>query len=600
MLDSGHDAPVDRAAFYVGISRARDNAVVLTDNREDLVEALEDHAGLPMTALEAVGEEIAPPVPLPIPEREAVWPELSAWRALEEAARQQGTIPFYVDGCTEAVERLTELGRAPGISADVAAEAERAAEAHDAASAARATLDRLHEGLEAEIAGRAGLTDGTGERGRDYVFWCEAALKLSAEADGIAGEEDRYRPHLDALPAVRDGIAEAGGKLKGMLDADNVVLPVLDEWRKLDEHAKEAGTHWFHEDGREDVLGRMEAMPDLRHMDATLREGLAAIVAEGRGIAAAEDKFRPLAARLRDCVEERERLIEATGEARATYSLHPGLAAWREEAGSLLEEARDLLDADGSFAHAGALPDLRDGIAEDRELLKGAVSLDGRHAACVRERLEVVRRETGTPLFYREGNGEAVAGMRVLAAEPELNGDARALFDRLVAEHDREAAAHSEVERLVRDLGSSLDQRKHLSDVTAPRGRSLTEDGASYRFWSEEARRLCKTAERILAEDRYAVHLDRIEGAREDIGRDGKRLSQALETDTAYGKIAPKLGRYDLGGPERIRVAGEARRLLDRPELDPGARTKLERQVAIHDAARRRDRSRDIGGGMTP
>ena len=79
-----------------------------------------------MTALEAVGEEIAPSAPasLPIPEREAVWPELSAWRAPEEAEQQ-----------------------------------------------------------------------------------------LRARADRIAGEEERYRPHLDALPAVRDGIARASGQI---------------------------------------------------------------------------------------------------------------------------------------------------------------------------------------------------------------------------------------------------------------------------------------------------------------------------------------------------------------------------------------------------
>ena len=69
VLESGHGLPVDRAGFYVGISRARDRAVVLTDNREDLVEALEAHAGLPVTALEAVGEEIAPPAPVPLLDR---------------------------------------------------------------------------------------------------------------------------------------------------------------------------------------------------------------------------------------------------------------------------------------------------------------------------------------------------------------------------------------------------------------------------------------------------------------------------------------------------------------------------------------------------
>ncbi len=59
-------------------------------------------------------------------------------------------------------------------------------------------------------------------------------------------------------------------------------------------------------------------------------------------------------------------------------------------------------------------------------------------------------------------------------------------------------------------------------------------------------------------------------------------------------------GQWRRGGDPRHRLAGEARRRLNRPELDPGARAKLERQVGIHDASRRQDRSRDIGegGGM--
>ena len=594
VLESGHGLLMDRAGFYVGISRARDRAVVLTNNREDLVEALEDRAGMAATALEAVGEEIAPPVPLPVPARDPVWPALSAWRALEEEARRRGTIPFYVEGCAEAVEALAGLGRTPGISGAVTAEAERAAEAQEAAGEARAALDRLHEGLEAETAARAGLTGDTGERGRDYVRWREAAQRLRTEADGIAGEEDRYRAHLDAAPEVRDGIERACEELKGMLDADGAVLPLLDEWRKMDGRAKAAGTHWYREDGRADLLGRMEALPALPRMDPALSGGIAAIVAEGRGIAAAEKTFGPLARRLRDCVEERARLIEAAGEYRATYALHPGPEAWREDAGGLLEEARGLLDRDGSFAHAGALPELRGAIAADRRSLEDAVSLDERLAACLLARLEIVRREGEGPLFYREGNGEVVLRMRLTAMQPDLDEAARAMLDRLVAEHDDAAAAKAEVEDLVRGLAISLDARKQLSEQAAPRGRSLTEEGLGYRLWSEEAKRLCGTAERVLSEARYGIHLDRIENAREEIGRDSGRLGRALAADAAYSEIAPKLGRYDLRAPERRQVAAEARRLLERPELDAGARKKLEREAGIGDAARQRGRHRGI------
>ena len=53
VLDSGHGALADQATFYVEVSRARDEAVILTDNREQLAETLEERTGLRMTALEA-------------------------------------------------------------------------------------------------------------------------------------------------------------------------------------------------------------------------------------------------------------------------------------------------------------------------------------------------------------------------------------------------------------------------------------------------------------------------------------------------------------------------------------------------------------------
>ncbi len=60
VLDSSHGALTDQSTFYVEISRARDRAVVLTDNRDDLVEMLEANTGERATALEAVGERIGP------------------------------------------------------------------------------------------------------------------------------------------------------------------------------------------------------------------------------------------------------------------------------------------------------------------------------------------------------------------------------------------------------------------------------------------------------------------------------------------------------------------------------------------------------------
>ena len=72
VLDSGHGALSDQATFYVEVTRARDEAVILTDNREQLAETLEERTGLRMTALEAVGERVKErereAIPVPAPE----------------------------------------------------------------------------------------------------------------------------------------------------------------------------------------------------------------------------------------------------------------------------------------------------------------------------------------------------------------------------------------------------------------------------------------------------------------------------------------------------------------------------------------------------
>ena len=68
VLDSGHGSLADQATFYVEVSRARDEAVILTDNREQLAETLEERTGLRMTALEAIGETTKERVHEAVPE----------------------------------------------------------------------------------------------------------------------------------------------------------------------------------------------------------------------------------------------------------------------------------------------------------------------------------------------------------------------------------------------------------------------------------------------------------------------------------------------------------------------------------------------------
>ena len=57
VLDTDRAGVADQAMFYVELTRARDNVVLLTDDREALIEALETSPAEQMSALRAIGEQ---------------------------------------------------------------------------------------------------------------------------------------------------------------------------------------------------------------------------------------------------------------------------------------------------------------------------------------------------------------------------------------------------------------------------------------------------------------------------------------------------------------------------------------------------------------
>ena len=70
VLDTDRGGPADQAMFYVELTRARDNVVLLTDDREALIETLETAPAEELSALRAIGEQFAAPAET-IPQRSA-------------------------------------------------------------------------------------------------------------------------------------------------------------------------------------------------------------------------------------------------------------------------------------------------------------------------------------------------------------------------------------------------------------------------------------------------------------------------------------------------------------------------------------------------
>ena len=189
VLDTGAGPLVNQQTLYVQMSRAREEAVVLTDNREQLIETLEANTGERLTALEAIGETVEDPAP--------------AKRAVDAQAATA-----FLDGLRAERERRAE-GEAAGRRL------EEATAVHEAARARAEEAERAFASLPA-----VELDDGQAFRDRLAAAELakEAAHEVSAAADAVlqAADGAGRAPPLDdaAIEAAKRAEEQAQVRLK--------------------------------------------------------------------------------------------------------------------------------------------------------------------------------------------------------------------------------------------------------------------------------------------------------------------------------------------------------------------------------------------------
>ena len=202
VLDTNGGAPADQAMFYVELTRARDNVVLLTDDREALIEALETAPAEELSALKAIGEQFetsisvstsasapAETVPRrPPPEREA---------ALDDATRER----------RREAERFVDRTLS-AAAASLQERDERAREAHS--HGAHVTL------------------------ARGYAEWREGARRARADCRKIL-DDPETRGHLDRRPGAADEMKRLSTQIESDLKEDSAEI---DRRKKRQEQEK--------------------------------------------------------------------------------------------------------------------------------------------------------------------------------------------------------------------------------------------------------------------------------------------------------------------------------------------------------------------------
>ena len=281
VLDSGHGHLANQQTFYVEISRAVDEAVVLTDNREQLGQTLEENTGEILTALEAIGEDLDAKEPISMPVKESVEGFASVPRALREWRRERDRILREAghDGLESPafVAHLKMLAAmADSNDPRLAAMAGRDLEA-ETGPAIRHVEERILRVLDRRAA--MGAETGSSVDDPRYGAW-----RLDAETVATAGRAllDIVRKASDALGRVftfLDRLMEDDDGLFARRSADQHAAAWQANWQNLEDEARDAGITVFDHRRAGQALEAARRLLEDAALQQPRREAIRGIVA---------------------------------------------------------------------------------------------------------------------------------------------------------------------------------------------------------------------------------------------------------------------------------------------------------------------------------
>ena len=614
VLDSGHGALTDQATFYVELTRARDRAVVLTDNREDLMAALEENTGEQVSALEAVGEDPA----VRVTEREELWPQLSAWRAHAARAGEAGLLPLDMEGHGEVLARLGRLAARRNLPCPPPAAVARILEEQEAEAARRAEVEawlgesgesekaRGTLGGEADAAGLP-LTDMPGWRA-----WRDAAERRAKAGRRLLGED--YRPHLDRAGGTRTDIEREVGALEAAVTLDDGCAALLEDWKAHGDAAEAAGVHPFHAGGYGALAARLEEIAGRQGLPAATAARFAALLEEHEALVRAGEAVRNVLPSYRKVDGRRAGLL---AEAAASELPITDLAGWkegREEAGALMRAGKALLERERFGVHLDrdpvdrALVERVVAAAEADALLAAALVTWRKHA----ENAEA----DGLSPFDAEGTNEAMAPLRTLAARDGLPAALPQGIIDLVREHGRETRARASIDGWKRAIGALVHGREELVGQAVASKLAIAEL-PDWPGWREDARTAMASGRSLLADADCAPRLDRNAGLRAAIRNGVRTLTAGLAREDSCARLI-RDWKAHVGAARAVRIrpstieghaelVARMEEMAGRADLDKASAARLagllrenerrERAQIEEDIASQRERLLEWAGG---
>ena len=601
VLDSSLGALTDQSTFYVEISRARDRAVVLTDNLVELVETLEANTGERATVIEAVdgrlGERIEPgaeELARLLPEKAPVWTPREEWAALEARARREGTVLFHVEGYGALIERVRKLALLPDLPADVG-EVTGGLLAYDRACRERGAAAGEFLGLLDSHAGkRRALEEAAEARGctvaglEDYPGWRDTAERLLTSGEALV--EDLGERAGDAGRRIPERLE----RLTAVLALDDAIDRFETLRREVRERARKAKTIPFYADGHDGLLEQARALVQSADLPAHVRAAAEEVIADAGTCAARRAEIGAFREGVAALLLERQKLEKRAGDDPPTgLDDHAGWSTRCKEAAGRWHGMRG--DTGTWEHHLARLVDeakeISSGIARLEKLL-GHDRAWARFLARRREILEEARTRKCDP-FHLERWGAFVAEARALAERSGLPEGAKRAAER-VLEYDRRWRTVESFFKGAREHGERWDALREETERRARRDPELSiVDLPEYGPLSKFARGVRETGTAIRDdEESYRHQLGRAPDGRKGFASALERLEAHVPLDRFVAvmdrladtkRSAQRRGILPFQDDACSEAIGEARRLARQSALEDAAQRRLQAELDRHD-----------------
>ena len=279
VLDAGGGA--DRELFHVELSRVSESFLLLTDDRDALIESLKAHERSEDGALEALGIDLSEP-PVVDPE---VFAALAAdWRALLREGEATNTLPFFLPGYRDTMAQAAALAQIEDLPEDMRHLTGTMLAKHEEHLA----HDREVQGLVGrigdhwrrwpELGWAASLQGVPVETLPEHAAWreegaalLEAAARLGVEGEATHGEAAH---HLHAMQGGRAGLEGAVEMLERTRLLDDAGR-FERAWHALRERAAEIGVPELYAPGHRLVAELGQELAAAEGLDARTQRAVA-------------------------------------------------------------------------------------------------------------------------------------------------------------------------------------------------------------------------------------------------------------------------------------------------------------------------------------